>query len=317
MLASTFRSNQPYVLLVLLVLTPALWGGALISITTTDHISGMPLFLWLWHWIDNPSWISTGLGMLLTIAVAIISNSLYNNQELFARRDHLSALLFIVLVSLAAYKNTFEPVLCALPIVLFAIQKVCDVYDNRQARALLFDAGLLFGISSMFFANMLYLLLPAMVMVQILRSFAWRDHASLLLGAAAPFILFGLIKQAFGLNVELKTWVILSTAWNGYGTLTLGAVLILFLTSVPAAMKYYNHAIMRIKNTRAGIAGFMLVFGILGLTEFALDRPASSTLLAVPAAYYGSFFFRQQRSTLIAETSLTVLLVLAFWVQWS
>ena len=317
MLAGSFKTNQPYILLLLVLLVPALWGYGFITSTGTTHISGMPFFMWVYKAIDGFAWAPLILGILLTLLIAVLSNGLYNDLELFERRDHLSALLFAIFISIANYKTSLEPVLCALPFAILAIQKTSSVQDLRNASGVMFDIGLLLGLGTLFYSKIFLLIIPAMIMVQILRSFEWREHFALILGVITPLVILILSRWAFDLQIPFDHWTAVGVIWNGYTLLAVGSALVLFALALPSAMKYYSRSIMKVKNLRAGISGFMVLFAVLGLLELFLERPCSSTLLALPAAYYGSFFFRRPKSMIFTEVIFTLLLVIAFWVQWS
>lgn len=281
------------------------------------HLSAMPFFAWMNDLLGGSPVALSVLGMILTIAVAIVSNAIYNELELSTKRDYLSALLFCVLISVSGYSSGLDPALCSLLLSFLAIRKVCRIGDSKRARYVLFDAGLLTGTATLFYANSIFILIPAMAMIQIIRSFNWRDHAAMIVGALTPMVLFFLLTYATGWDTTMRPWTPTMVPWNGYSLTSLIVLVALFLISVPAAVKEYGGSIMRIKNLRAGMAGFMLVFAALGLIEMALQRPAWSTLLAVPTSYYAGFFFRNVKPGIIRELVFTLLLTYAIWIQWS
>ncbi len=317
MLAGIFRTNQNYVLLILLLLAPTLWAISIYSGVDFGGVRSMPLYSYIDDWLSVVSWLPSLAGMLLLLLVAIMSNTLYNDLELFEKRDHLTALLFVILTAIADHAQSLNPALCAIPFIILAINKVTRLGESKQRLRVLFDVGLWLGIASFFYLPAILFTIPAMVMLPLLGRSEWREFFAIVFGGIFPFILAILIGIAFGNDVTINLWQPQDVRLNGYTGWGVATLLILFAVSVPAVISFYGRSIMRIKNYKAGIAGFMFLFALIGIVEIIAERPGGFTLLAFPCAYYSSYLFRQLRSIILLETIFTIVLAIAFWMQWS
>ncbi len=317
MLAGVFRTNQNHVLLILFLLAPALWTIGIYGGTSYPATQAMPLYLLLSNWLSVISWLPAVVGLLLLLVAAIMSNALYNDLELIEGRDHLCALLLTVLVAFADYSQSLSPALCAMPFLIIAIRKVTRVAESKNRLRTLFDSGLVIGVASFFYLPAALFILPSLVLLPLLGRSSWREFLTLPFGAFFPFLFTLLLSSALNKEIPMTLWDPTNVAINGDGLWAAGGLLLLFLISVPAAMAYYNKSIMRIKNYKAGMAGYLFLFALIGLAEIMAERPCGFTMLAFPVAYYVSHLFRKLRSLILVETLFTIILAVAFWMQWS
>ena len=317
MLAGVFRTNQNHVLLILFLLAPTLWA---ISIYTgTDHHASqsMPFYSILSGSLSTISWLPATIGLLLLLTGAIMSNALYNDLELFEEQDHLCALLFVVLVAFADHSQSLDPALCAIPFLIIAIRKVSRVSDSQYRLRTLFDSGLFIGIASFFYLPAALFLVPSLIALPLSGRNHWRGFFALCAGTTFLFLVAALLSSALGKEIPIVLWKPDQVVFNGHGWWTASCLLLLFAVSIPAVISAYGRSIMRIKNYKAGIAGYMLVFALVGFAEVFSDRPCGFTMLALPMAYYISHLLRWLRSIILIETVFTIMLAIAFWMQWS
>jgi hypothetical protein len=107
-------------------------------------------------------------------------NALANNTDQVDRRNHLTALLFVLL--LAAFDRTalLDPALLGMPLVLVGLaQRTWSMNNRSGALAELFDAGVLIGLAGLFYLPYLFLVVVLWASVSVMRPFELaRIHAS-------------------------------------------------------------------------------------------------------------------------------------------
>ncbi|MBX2972120.1 MAG: hypothetical protein KF797_03370, partial [Flavobacteriales bacterium] len=186
MLARLFRSNQPGVMVLLLLLVPGLflrhWMAA-----PPELSGGMPLARALAGLSGMAGWVHGTLVALCACILAILVTVLMNETELVDRRNHLPALLVPLAVALAVPPGSAGAGFFGLPFVVWAMHRTWSISSGGKALGALFDAGLFIGIAAQLYVPYAFLLVVVWASVSVIRPFQWREYLVPLVGVALVF----------------------------------------------------------------------------------------------------------------------------------
>jgi hypothetical protein len=262
--------------------------------------------------------------MLLVAGLSVQLNALANNTDMVDRRNHLTALLFALL--LAAFDRTalLDPALLGMPLVLLALYRTWSVSGRSGARGELFDAGVLIGLAALFYLPYLFLVVVVWASVSVMRPFDWREYVLPALGAVVVIFLCWGVLHLSGHTpwTPLFTIADLGRALEpipsprGQRWLVNALLLPLLLVAIYKFTGSFQRSIMRVRNVRSSFLALCAATAVIMGGVWALNGAFPPVLLAVPFAVVVSHAFMGERHGWLSGSSMVALFALAMWVQW-
>ncbi|MEO8589573.1 MAG: hypothetical protein ABI432_09405 [Flavobacteriales bacterium] len=325
MLAGLFRSNQPGVLLALLVLVPLLFGPTLL-VPYAAASPAMPLTGMLEAVLAWAPWTQGVIGMVLIMAVSVQLTLLVNDTELMERRNHLPAFLFPVLFAAFSRHVPFDPALAGMPLVILALRRTWSMTNTGGALGVLFDAGLLLGLAALFYLPYAFLVVVVWASASVIRPFQWREYVVPFVSCTVVFYMAWAVLHLLGHDHWHPLHTIAHTA--GPGRASAGPIepqrAILYAVLAPlllvAAVIFgagYQRSVMREKNLRSSFLAFVVALGVLIILVGALNKAFPPVLLATPLAVFAGYGLLGTRRAWLSETAAFALLGLGLWAQWA
>ena len=321
MFARLFRSNQPGILVLVLLLLPPLFLRHLWAAPPDMH-AGMPLAGLLNDLFLAAPWTYGALVMLAIMVLAVQLAVFMNETELVDRRNHLPALLFPLLLATAAPPGTFGPALFGMPFLLWGIRRAWSISNTGPALAALFDAGLLVGFAAMFFIPYAFLLVVVWASISVVRPFQWREYIVPVLGLVLMFYLAWGFLTLNGMH----EWRPLRTVSVPDGLLrkpesvyrwTLIALLVpITLVAVLRFAEHYGRGVVREQNLRSAFIAFGITLGIICGFMQLINSRYPAVLEVVPLSMLFTFAFIGTRRAWLGETAVVALLAMALWMQY-
>ena len=321
MLVRLFRTNQPGILLVLLVLLPLLFA-AHFQAAVLDGASGMPLQQLVARWLGRMSWAFGIVQVLVVGILALQITGLVNGADLVDRRNHLPALLFPLCLAVFAEPGSLGSALFGMPFVVFAMRRTWSMNSGGPAMSALFDAGLLLGIASLFYMPYAFVLVVVWASVSVIRPFQWREYLVPLVGIALVFYLAWGVLNLLGVDEwrPLRTVVdsgpspTVVPAW-----FTVARAAVLVCISIVALLRFaehYQRGVVREQNLRSSFLAFATALGVvMALLSFLTDR-VSPVLITVPLSMLAVHAFLGTRRAWLGELAVLVLFGRALWRQY-
>lgn len=323
MLAATFRSNQPAVLLAVPLVSgalfvPAFWHAPAMA----DGL--MPLAQLVQSLLGQAPWAHALVGWFLTTTVAVQLAVLFNALELYDRRNHLPGLLLPITLAGIGGPGAYDPALLGMPFALLALRRAWSINNTGPALSPLFDASLLIGLAALCYLPYAFLLVVIWSSASLLRPFAWREYVIPTVGLAFVFYLAWAALQ-----------LMLRTPWRPLPTVMapdqLPAVimngaahrvfLVLLIPQLLLAFAAFNrsHAqsVMRGKNLRSSFMAFAMALVLLMAMLSLLRGGFPAVLAAVPAAALLGYLHLDPRRGWLSEAAVLGLAVVAMWVRWA
>ncbi|MCW5899689.1 MAG: hypothetical protein KIT10_10500 [Flavobacteriales bacterium] len=321
MIATTFRSNRPAVLLLAPPLCLLLFGGMPFR-TYHPYGEAMPLYALLQSVAGLTPWLPGIVGVLLIMAITVQLARLANDTEQLDRRNHLPAMLFPLFLATFGQGLVLDPALAGMPLVLWAMRRTWAVGKAGHALRQVFDAGLLLGAASLFYLPYAFLLVVVWSSVAVIRPFQWREYLLPVIGVGVVFFFAWAWLHVSGMG----PWRPLTTIpeWGrpvvpapaGQRVLAYLVAGGLALVSIINYSSSYQRAVVRLKNLRASFMGLVAALGVVVLALRLLNGAFPPVLFAAPMAVFLAHPFLGERRAWLQETTCLALLILALWAQW-
>ena len=321
MLVRLFRTNQPGVLLALLLLVPLLFLQHLTMVPPPQE-SSMPLYKALQALFTGTPWAYGAAVFLMVCALAIQLTVAMNQAELTDRRNHLPALLFPLLLATWAIPGALGPAFFGMPLVLWAIGRTWSIAGGGNASGALFDAGMLLGLAALFYMPFAFLLVVIWASVSVIRPFQWRDYLIPLMGFLIAFYLAWGVLQLIGITDWRPLRTIARPAPFSdpkrivLDGLQLAVLVPLFVVSLIRFAAHYQRGVVRQQNLRSSFLALATSLGIIIGAVLLLNGWFPPVLLAAPMAILFTFAFLGVRKAWLGECAVIVVFSLALWQQY-
>lgn len=128
---------------------------------------------------------------LLVISQALRLNYLFNDQRMFVRSNFLTAMAYVLVTAVFKEWNDLTPALVANSLIIWLFAKTMRLYNNPNPKTLLFNIGLIIGLSVLLYHPTALLVLVALFAVLVVRPFSIPELVVMFMGVAAPFYFLG------------------------------------------------------------------------------------------------------------------------------
>lgn len=193
MLHSTFGSNRPFVLGILLLPILLLVVLTGFNLEPPKNELGGPLFDWLASYLGDSKWILLLFGTLVNLSSALVLNFTSNTHNFNRSENFFPALVFLFMGSLDLTWWYFNPVSIGILFFLLALRRLLGIYRLQEVTGNLFDVGFFLAVAGLLFPPMI-LTFPLIWMSLLqLRTFNFREWLVPLSGLLVPMIYAGLV----------------------------------------------------------------------------------------------------------------------------
>jgi hypothetical protein len=321
-----FRGTGPGVILLIILTLAVLWLSAFLDpqfpFQAIYETRPMPLYAILKMLIGNTP-LPGVIFSFVMVALMLFVMVHFNTTVFFINeRTFLPASLYLFFSALFPQYQALNPVLPAALFMLLAIMRIMDSYRKPGIAYNFFDAGILIGIGSLFYANLIWFGLLAFIGIAILRTGSIKEIAVALLGLITPYLVTtGLL---FVLDKDLTVFLTDITenlfGYSGaYDFSRLILISIIFIGLALAAAIFFLMMGMNIKKikTRKTFTILLWSFFISMILYFTLPSVSVEIIwiAAMPAGYFLAHYFVFARKKLVPEIIFSGFLVLILLVQ--
>jgi hypothetical protein len=321
MLIKAFRSTQIFPLILLVILSGAMW---MISKSVSYRIvdpNGMPLYDLVIALIGYlPVWAGPIIGFLLTTSQAIHLNFVLNKHEVLYRSSWLPALLYVVLIGLLPPFLWIHPLLFVNSILIFVLDRLFSLYKGNSPLALAFDSAFLLSLSALFYLPAVILFIFYFLCIIILRPFSWREWMAGIFGLLFPFFfafLYYFLRDELQLFYDrvfvsgIKRQIDLQHFFTISYTLSIAIVGVLFLLSLLRLQTNYFKNVTKSRLIQQLLV-LMIPVCLLSVLVSRDELLFRFNTIALPLSVYLSYYFLTAKKIWMAE--LFFLLLLSSWI---
>jgi len=326
MLLQIFKRTTPGVLLLMFVTLIVLWISAFLCppLNNAAHgeIDPMPLYGLLKLVFGNNHF----LGVLFSFSVVTLMSFLlvrFNTNIFFLReRSYLPAVIYIFISGLFPQQQLLNPVLPASVFLMLAIIRIMDGYRKPGTAFSFFDAGILIGIGSLIYANLIWFGMLIIIGIILLRTRNMSEIAISFIGLIIPFLLtFGLY---YVLGKEMESFLLLVKnnlffKSAGYFFPRLTIVALIFIGTVILISMVYLFMLMNTKKIKSRKTFLLMIWVFLISLGVYFVIPSTSVeivwLAGIPISYLLAHYFVLVKKKLIPEIFFLVFIVLILLIQ--
>lgn len=325
MLLKTLKSNSVGNLIFIPVAVLAFWFGKFLAPFNYDFMPGEAenvLFAPIFRLTAESALLNVILSAVLVIILAFLVEMIISRYQFIRIRTKLPAILFVIIIGGFTGLHTMLPVYFAAIFLLLAIFRLFGIFEQSKAYTIAFDVGVLVGVGSLFYFN-LVIFLPAFIvgLLVLNRDTRWREFVLIIIGFLLPPIfavsyffytgrlipLLQVFKQSimepinhFGSNIPLQVY--------------LGVLVVLTIIGSIAMAKQYD---TKKVSSRKYFTVFFFVF-LFSLGGFVLIPAVSHEMLiltAIPVTYLISNFLVFMKSRFWSEFFFLFLLGIVIALQ--
>jgi hypothetical protein len=256
----------------------------------------------------------------IVIITSLQFNKICNKHELVIFPTYLPAYFYIVLNSVFIDQFYVGPVIFVNLFIIISLGSILDLYKAENPYFSLFSASFLAGISSLL--NMTYVVFFFIVIigVNIFRPFNFRENLSAFIGFLMPlyigtmfnylingnFLPFYIFFPDYG-NFNNQFWALYSA---------LPMIGLIGLLAILRMNKNYN--LNSIKQRRSILLMLITLFAAAILMATGKQNPRQEfSFVAIPLAYFFSFYFTNSRINFFKElVNLALLGLIIFFHYW-
>jgi hypothetical protein len=130
------------------------------------------------------------LTFILLFIQAIAFNKIVNNQKLHKQNNYLTGMSYLLITSLFSDWFSFSAPLIVNSFMIWIWSRLCSLYNNPNAKATIFNIGLVTGISAFVYFPSITFLVLIMAGIAIARPFRLQEWLTGFAGIITPIYLF-------------------------------------------------------------------------------------------------------------------------------
>ncbi len=319
MLQRLFSGDKIFNAFVIILLGALLWIPSFISLDTSAFyypVRPMPLYGFLARAFEGQVFLSKVFAFLFLVFQAVLIVRLNARFILIQERTFLPAFFFLLITGFYIPLLNFSEAIFGSFFFIIMLDLLFSTYKRDPNTYRFFEAGMVLGIASLFYARLIYFLPIIWVVALITRPFLWREWLFPVLGAILPYLLI----IAFTYVAGGEPYAILTTLGKNlilyYGSFQgrLNYILVIaFLFFLIFIASIYMLRVYQFK--KIYIRHYYMIFFwlfIASLVFFVLNRldPGIIYVFAVPVSYILSSYFATSRKTLGNRILFTLVVII-------
>ncbi|MCA1757650.1 MAG: DUF6427 family protein [Bacteroidales bacterium] len=319
MVLRLFRGHDPVTIFFILLTGIAVWLRSLMDpgqIMIVPDCEPMPVYSLLISLFEGRPLLSTIAALVLVfITGALLVN--FNTRVFFINeRTFLPASLFVLMSGLFPSLQRFNPVLPAVILLLFAIERVIGSYRRQGIAYNYFDASLLIGLASFLWFNSIWFFIVVIAGIAILRTVGIRELFLALSGLVTPYILAAALYYLLDGNIisliDVVTVNFEAVApdyiWSPQGIAVASVIGILLIGSIIHLITVFNTKKVKSRKT---FSLMIWVFVTALLVFIALPSVSAEIyyFMLLPVVYFLTHFLVFRRNKKTANALFAVILI--------
>lgn len=315
-----FRGTGPGIILIIFFAALSLWGKALFGGGNGFNAfdSGKMIFYGLFgHLTESGSIAGTILAFsLVMVTVALIIT--FNTRTLFLNeRTFLPGFIYILITSLIPDYQYLNPVIPSVILLHLAVMRIAGSYRKNGTAFCYFDAALMIGTGSLFYANLIWYGLILFIGLGLLRSPDVREVIVSVLGLLTPYVFVFGIYYVAGSDLAVLTSAIENSLFGAgiepsFPRIVIVSLLFVAFTILIAAI-HLGSLFSTIKVKARKIFSLQVWVALITIAVYFISPSGNAELLyifALPSSYMLSNYYIHARGSRIIHEPLFVTTIL-------
>jgi hypothetical protein len=321
-----FRGTVPGMILLIVVTLLAVWFSAFLKLrghfSLYFDLNPMPLYGVLSSLIGtNPLpgiIVSLALVSLMAFFIVNLNTILFFINE----RTFLPALIYILISGLFPQYQLLNPAIISAMFLMLALRRIMVAYRVQGTAYSFFDAGILIGTGSLFYANLIWFGILIIIGIAILRTGNIKEIAISFIGLVTPFILTFGIYYVIGRDLKdllsLLDYNLFGKQAN-YVFTRLMITTIIYLGFCTLLSIVYLLGVMNTKKIKSRKTYSLFIWIFLIAVGIYFILPAVSVeivwITGIPLSYFLTHYFLYIKKKYLPEILLSLLIILIGLIQ--
>ena len=326
MLLKFFRGTGPGEILLIFLTAAGVWVSAFIN----PHLSAsynydsnpMPLYGLLKQVIGENALYGVIFSFVLVLLMSFLIVNFNTSHFFINERTFLPGVIYVLLTGLFPYHQMLNPVLPASLFLMLAIRRIMDAYRIPGTAFNFFDASLLIGTGSLFYANLIWFALLVIIGIAILRTGNIKELIISLIGLITPALLTVGIYYTSGKDISSLPYVLNYNLFSGTGEYFFSGLLIagllllgiIILVSLVHLLSLLNNKKIKSRKTFTELS-WTLVISILVYFVIPSASVEIIWLAGIPISYIITHFLIFSRKKLFPEIFFAAFFLIIVLIQ--
>jgi Family of unknown function (DUF6427) len=326
MLIKFFRGTGPVAVILILLTAIGVWVNAIINhhqfaIFQYD-INPMPLYSLLRYLLGNNALYGVIFSFMLVIFMSLLIVNFNTSHFFINERTFLPGVIYVLFTGLFPHYQQLNPILPASVFLMLAIRRIMDAYRISGTAFNFFDASILIGTGSLFYANLIWFALLPIIGIAILRTGNFKELIISIIGLLTPAILTLGIYYSLGKNISAFPLVLYQNLFVRSGEyyfsgLAISGLIILGLILSISLIHLFFH--LNSKKIKARKTFTELIWALIISIAVYFVLPSASVeiiwVAAIPASYIFAHYFIFSRKRLLPEIFFIMLFIIIACAQ--
>jgi hypothetical protein len=266
------------------------------------------------------------LGVLISFVLVMLMSFLivnFNTSHFFINeRTFLPATIYLLITGLLPDQQLLNPVLPASVFLMIAIRRIMDAYRIPGTAYNFFDAALLIGTGSLFYANLIWFALLVIIGIAILRTGNLRELLISVIGLLTPLLITVGSYYVAGKDISLLPRLIYNNLFAGSNVHNFSTLVIIGLAAVGVIIlvsAVYLFSVINIKKIKSRKTFTELNWALVITFVVYFAVPSASVELiwiaGIPLSYLLAHYFIFSRKKLFPEILFAVLIIVVALFQ--
>lgn len=331
MLLREFKRTGPTTIFLIVVLLLFMWTGPVLSMKKRFalyfDIDSMPLYELVSSLTGTHPVAGIIFSVLLVSAMAFLMVNLNTSLFFINERTFLPALLYILTGGLFPQYQLMNPAIFGALFLMLAIKRIMESYRIQGTAYNFFDAGLLIGTGTLFYANLVWFGILTIAGISLLRTWDLKEIVLSLLGLVTPFILAMGLYYVTGDHPHDFIYLFDYNLFGRHSEYAFNPLIVIaILTTGALSFLAAAHLFMNIgsKKIQSRKTFSLLLWVLIISVVIFLVIPSVSVeiiwIAAIPVSYFLTHYFIFLKRKLIPEIFFTLffglILFLQVWYMW-
>ena len=188
-MVAPFKDNSPLAIIWLVLLSLAVHSHFLIDFAGVQAPRYDGLFSQLLNLYMVP--LNPAIVLLIYHTVIIVQalrlNYLFSENKMYSKPNYLAAMVYVLLTGIFKEWSSLTPALLDNLLVIWLYAKTVKLYNAPEPKTLLFNIGIIIGVSILCYHPSALLILVAFFALMVVRPFVITEWFVLLMGVLSPF----------------------------------------------------------------------------------------------------------------------------------
>jgi hypothetical protein len=326
MLLKQFKRTGPFTIFLIVIVMLFIWTGPIIRVKKSFSIyfdlDPMPLYGIISSILGTHPVPGIIFSILMVSLMAFMMVNLNTTLFFINERTFLPALFYILIGGLFPQYQLMNPAIFGAVFLMLAIRRIMESYRVQGTAYNFFDAGLLIGTGSLFYANLVWFGLIAIAGIALLRTWNQKELLLSIIGLLTPFVLTLGIYYVAGLNpIDFLNILVYNIFGLNAGFAFIPAVIIAIIYTGVLLVGSLSHFFMMFGTkkvqSRKTFSLLLWVFLISMLIWFLVPTVSIEIIwiAAIPLSYFLSHYFVFLKRKVLPEIMFTLFFLMILLMQ--